>query len=103
MPDGWAFLDDNIEFIYDDGDDDYAPYNIVCEEWGGGWCVCYPEEAGWEQDKVKGFIDEESEVPHIIFSGVKYHCVGYNSSTSIITCTKSGGHEDKYEMTWTKL
>lgn len=52
---------------------------------------------------MKGLIDEESEVPHIIFSGVKYHCVGYNSSTSIITCTKSGGHVDKYEMTWTKL
>ena len=41
MPDGWAFLDNNIEFIYDD--DDYAPYNIVCEEWVGGWCVCYPK------------------------------------------------------------
>ena len=31
MPDGWAFLDDNIEFIYYD-DDQYAPH-----EFGGGW------------------------------------------------------------------
>jgi len=110
MTDGWAFLYDNIEFIYYD-DDQYAPHEFG-GGWGGDWCICYPKEQDWAAEVIRrreyqrdssSSSDEDHEVPHIIFLDVKYHCVEYEPRVAIITCGKSGGQVDKYKMTLTKL
>jgi len=78
--DGWAFLGNNIQFVYNN--DECAPEEICGVGWGGEWTVTY-------DDVTDG---------HIILCGEKYQGIQCNPSQNSLICIKSDGQVDNYAI-----